>query len=150
MANGDRERLLSTYGDMGAAMAVQSVLEAEGIPCRVGDLEGIPDHMRGMLGGLNRSVGVWVLESDVERAVELLGSAEQGGAPSEEALAAEALAAGGAPAEPGAPPAGPEPEPAPARDPPRQSPGSAGPVGGLFLVAAAALAFVVLQARGCT
>ncbi|MBI5069973.1 MAG: DUF2007 domain-containing protein [Deltaproteobacteria bacterium] len=89
-----RERLLASYADMGQAMVVQSVLEIEGIACRIADLGELPSHTFGMAGGLHRSVGLWVLEPEAERARSLLaelGSAE--GAVDEEALAAEALAA---------------------------------------------------------
>ncbi len=89
-----RERLLATYAGMGEAMVVQNVLEAGGVPCRVADLENIPSHVFGLAGALGRSVGLWVLEADVERACSLLatlGTADSG--VDEEALAAEALAA---------------------------------------------------------
>ncbi len=89
-----REQLLASYPDAGQAMVVQSVLEAEGIACRIADLGELPSHTFGMAGGLHRSVGLWVLAPEAERARELLaelGSPE--GAVDEEALAAEALAA---------------------------------------------------------
>lgn len=88
------ERLLASYAGMSEAMVVQSVLEAGGVPCRVADLAHVPDHVFGVAGGLGRSVGVWVLEADVERATALLATlAATDGGVDEEALAAEALAA---------------------------------------------------------
>jgi hypothetical protein len=94
MADDLRERLLASYADMGEAMVVQNVLQAGGVPCRVADLGHVPSHMFGMAGGLGRSVGLWVLEVDVERATTLLATlgATDGGV-DEEALTAEALAA---------------------------------------------------------
>jgi hypothetical protein len=89
-----RERMLASYADLGEAMVVQNVLETGGVPCRVADLGNLPSHVVGMPGGMNRSMGLWVLEADVDRARELLatlGSTEHG--VDEEALAAEALAA---------------------------------------------------------
>jgi putative signal transducing protein len=94
MAEELRERLLASYAGMGEAMVVQNVLEAGGVPCRLADLEQLPSHMLGMAGGLGRSVGLWVLEADVERATALLGTlAATGAGVDEEALEAEALAA---------------------------------------------------------
>ena len=104
MADALRERLLASCADAGEAMVIQSVLEANGVPCRVADLANVPAHMFGMPGALNRAVGVWVLEGDVERATSLLatlGAPESG--VDEEALAVEAMAAGPRPSEePGA------------------------------------------------
>lgn len=94
MADDLRERLLASYADLGEAMVIQNVLEASGVPCRVADLGHIPAHMFGIAGALGRSVGIWVLEADVERAASLLatmGASESG--VDEEALAAEAMAA---------------------------------------------------------
>ncbi len=94
MADDLRERLLASCADMGEAMVIQNVLQAGGVPCRVADLAHIPSHMFGIAGALGRSVGLWVLEVDVERATSLLATlAATGGAVDEEALAAEALAA---------------------------------------------------------
>lgn len=139
-----RERLLASYGDMGEAMVVQNVLEAGGVPCRMADLADLPRHMFGILGAMDRSVGLWVLEADVERATALLatmGTTETG--VDEEMLAAEALAA--------APPDGP---PAPGQEP-GPSPRPAGRTRGPPSIARAALALVVaglailLAVRGC-
>lgn len=89
-----RERLLASYPDMGQAMVVQNVLESEGIACRIADLGELPSHAFGMAGGLRRSVGLWVLELEAERARSLLAELDSAdGAVDEEALAAEALAA---------------------------------------------------------
>jgi Putative prokaryotic signal transducing protein len=94
MADDLRERLLASYAHMGEAMVIQNVLETGGVPCRVADLSEVPRHMFGIAGSLGRSVGLWVLEADVERATSLLASMEvTGGGVDEEALAAEALAA---------------------------------------------------------
>jgi Putative prokaryotic signal transducing protein len=94
MADDLRERLLASYAHTGEAMVIQNVLEAGGVPCRVADLEHIPTHVLGMAGGLGRSVGLWVLEMDVERATSLLAALRTtDGGVDEEALAAEALAA---------------------------------------------------------
>jgi putative signal transducing protein len=79
---------------MGEAMVVQNVLQAGGVPCRIADLEQIPTHMLGMAGALGRSVGLWVLEPDVERATSLLATmATTDAGVDEEALEAEALSA---------------------------------------------------------
>jgi hypothetical protein len=78
---------------MGEAMVAQSVLEAGGVPCRIGDLASIPSHLYGIAGGMGRSVGLWVLEIDVERASSLLASGGDGSHVDEAALAAEAMAA---------------------------------------------------------
>lgn len=94
MADGLRERLLASYAHMGEAMVIQNVLEAGGVPCRVADLGHVPSHMFGIAGALGRSVGLWVLEVDVERATSLLATlATTDGGVDEETLAAEALAA---------------------------------------------------------
>jgi hypothetical protein len=94
MADDLRERLLASYAHTGEAMVIQNVLEAGGVPCRVADLEHLPSHMFGMAGALGRSVGLWVLEVDVDRATSLLATmATTDGGVDEEALAAEALAA---------------------------------------------------------
>jgi hypothetical protein len=93
MADDLRERLLASYADLGQAMVIQNVLETEGIPCRVGDLADLPAHVLGIAGGMRRSVGLWVLEADVERATTLLATLGAPEAIDEEALAAEALAA---------------------------------------------------------
>ncbi|HEU4384723.1 MAG TPA: DUF2007 domain-containing protein [Anaeromyxobacteraceae bacterium] len=94
MADRLREHLLATFADRGAAMVIESVLEANGVPCRVGDVAGIPAHMLGIAGAAGRSVGVWVLEQDAERATSLLATMEApGSGVDEEALAAEAMAA---------------------------------------------------------
>jgi Putative prokaryotic signal transducing protein len=94
VADDVRERLLASYAHMGEAMVVQNVLQAGGVPCRIADLEQIPTHVLGMAGALGRSVGLWVLEMDVERATSLLSTmAATDAAVDEEALAAEALSA---------------------------------------------------------
>src|SRR5512140_1405323 len=93
-----RERLLASYADLGEALVVQNVLETEGIPCRVGDLANLPAHVLGIAGGMRRSVGLWVLESDAERATALLAELGAPEAIDDEALAAEALATGAGPA----------------------------------------------------
>ena len=89
-----RERLLASYADLGEAMVIQNVLEAEGIASRVEDLGHVPDHVFGIAGALKRSVGLYVLEVDVDRAGALLATL---GAPEnavdEEALRAQAEAA---------------------------------------------------------
>ncbi len=104
MSDGTRERLLASYGDMGHAMVVQNALESGGVPCRVGDLAGVPNHMLGMFGMAGRSIGVWVLEADAEQAAALLATLEGGdGGLDEDALAAEAMAAAPEPSHPGAP-----------------------------------------------
>ncbi len=74
MADPARERLLASYGDLGEAMVAENVLHAGGVACRVGDLAGLPSHLLGSLGGLNRSVGIWVLEADVARAHSVLAT----------------------------------------------------------------------------
>lgn len=89
-----RERLLASYADLGEALVIQNVLETEGIPCRVGDLANLPAHVLGIAGGMRRAVGLWVLESDAERATALLAELGAPDAVDEEALAVEALAAG--------------------------------------------------------
>ncbi len=94
MTDASRERLLASYGDMGQAMVVQNALETSGVPCRIGNLAGVPNHLLGVFGMAGRSVGVWVLEADAERAASLLATLEaNGGSVDEEALAAEAMAA---------------------------------------------------------
>jgi len=94
MSDSSRDRLLASYGDMGEAMVVQNVLQAGGVSCRLVDLAQVPSHMFGIAGGLNRSVGLWVREDDVERASALLASLQKAGADlDEDELTAEALAA---------------------------------------------------------
>jgi hypothetical protein len=149
MADPDLERLLASYGDLGEAMVAENVLRSGGVPCRVGDLAGLPSHLLGSLGGINRSVGIWVLETDVQRAVALLADMEAvGTALDEEALAAEAMAA--------VPPGAPEARHAPAPQEPfasrsrraweaRHAPGG----GRVALVLAAAAIALVVGARGC-
>jgi hypothetical protein len=143
MADEMRERLLASYGDMGEAMVVQTVLEAGGVPCRIADLADLPRHMFGILGAMDRSVGLWVLEADVERATALLGTMEttESGV-DEEALAAEALTAA-APAG-----AGPQ-EPLASRSrrtwEARHAPG----IWRVALVVAVSAVAVLLAARGC-
>lgn len=96
MADDLRERLLTTYAHMGEAMVVQNVLQAGGVPCRVADLAHVPSHMLGVAGAMGRSVGLWVLEVDVERATSLLAAlATTEARVDEDALAAEALGAAG-------------------------------------------------------
>jgi Putative prokaryotic signal transducing protein len=87
-----RECLLASYAHMGEAMIAQNVLEAAGVPCRVGDLANIPSHLFGIAGAMGRSVGLWVLEIDLERATKLLESGVTENV-DEDALAAEAMAA---------------------------------------------------------
>ncbi len=143
MADPVRERLLASYGDLGEAMVAENVLHAGGVACRTGDLAGLPSHLLGSLGGINRSVGIWVLETDVERAVTLLAEMEAAGsAVDEDALAAEALAA----APPDAP-AAQEPFASSSRRTPvsRHAPG----MGRLALVVAVSAVAVLLAARGC-
>jgi hypothetical protein len=144
MADDLGELLLASFADMGEAMVVQNVLEAGGMPCRIGDLANVPRHVFGIAGALGRPVGLWVLEANAERARALLADMKSGtGGIDEEALAAEAL--GAAPVTAGG--AGP-PGPA-ARDP---SPGAS--AGRLPRVVTAAIAAVVVLAvlmasRGC-
>lgn len=145
MADDLRERLLASYAETGEAMVVQNVLETEGIPCRVADLAQLPRHVFGMAGALGRSVGVWVLEVDAERAKELLatlGTAEAG--VDEEALVAEALAAASS---------SPEEEPARAGPPARARPLTAGSAASPWLSRAVGIGFavlaIVLISRGC-
>ena len=88
-----RELLLASYADMGEAMVVRSVLEARGVTCRIGDLANLPTHVFGIAGGLRRSVGLYVLETDVERASAVLASGMSENEVDEEALAAAAMAA---------------------------------------------------------
>ncbi len=88
------ERLLASYADLGEAMVAKSFLEAQGIPCRTDDLANLASHALGIAGSLGRSVGLWVLEADVERAVSLLAGATSENLVDEDALAAEAIAAG--------------------------------------------------------
>jgi hypothetical protein len=142
MGDDVRERLLASYGDMGQAMVAQSVLESGGVPCRVGDLAGLPGHLMGSLGGINRSVGVWVLEPDVERATAMLAATETAdGGVDEEALAA--AAPGGAVREDeGAPMA------APGGALAARAPG-APPVARVTFLLAVAVAAALLAARGC-
>lgn len=145
MADDLGERLLASYADLGEAMVIQNVLETEGIPCRIADLAQLPSHVFGMGGTLGRSVGLWVLEVDAERAVSLLAAL---GAPetavNEEALTAEALAAG---------PASTRERVAPADTPARGRSLTAGPgvSSRLTRVASAVLALLaaIAIARGC-
>ena len=90
MAEDLRDCLLASYADMGEAMVAQNVLEVGGVSCRIGDLAHIPSHLFGMAGGLGRSVGLWVLDIDVERASSLLATGMVG--IDEAALISEALA----------------------------------------------------------
>jgi hypothetical protein len=86
--------MLASYADRGEAMAIQTVLEAHGIPSSLEDFERMPSHVFGIAGAIGRSVALYVLEVDAERASTLLSTL---GAPEnavdEEALAAEAEAA---------------------------------------------------------
>jgi hypothetical protein len=88
-----REQLLASYADFGEAMVTQNLLEAEGIPCRVADLSGVPDSVLGIAGRFHRSYGLYVLDVDAERACTLLATlSATENALSDEALAAEAAA----------------------------------------------------------
>lgn len=139
-----RERMLASYAELGEAMVHQNVLEAEGIPCRVADLARFHDHMLGVAGGLGRSVGLWVLEADAERAASILATLGSGeGAVDEEALATEAMAAGSTARTPDEPPVREGPAPPGAR--------ASGPgwIGGAAL-ATIAIALAVLVSRGCS
>lgn len=139
MADGLRERLLASYADMGEAMVVQNVLQAGGVPCRLADLGHIPSHMFGMAGALGRSIGLWVLEVDAERATSLLATlGATGGGVDEEALAAEALAA--------APPGGEEPEEEQLVAPARERPTAIGAARPPWLVRAMFALVVVVAA----
>lgn len=107
MLEPSRDRLLASYADMGEAMVVQNVLQTGGVTSRLADLAQVPSHMFGIAGALNRSVGLWVREDDVERACALLATMQEAGAGlDEDELTAEALAAAPSTAE-----AHPEPEP---------------------------------------
>jgi hypothetical protein len=88
------QKLLASFGDMGEALVAQSILEAGGVPCRVGDLAGLPKDLYGMIGSLGRIAGIWVLAVDVERATALLAEMRESGPIDDAALAAEAMAAG--------------------------------------------------------
>jgi hypothetical protein len=143
MAGNLRERLLASYADLGEAMVIQNVLEAGGVPCRVADLAQVPSHLFGIAGALGRSVGLWVLEADVDRATSLLATmATAGSGVDEEALEREALAAAPVGAEPRTEP------PAPDRVRPARATGSP-----LSWFARAAVVLVVVLAalatRGC-
>ncbi len=98
MAHALRECLLASYADAGEAMVIQTVLEANGVPCRVGDLANVPSHLFGIGGAAGRSLGLWVLEADAERATSLLATLGAPESVDEEALAAEATAAAAPPA----------------------------------------------------
>jgi hypothetical protein len=151
MSDDLRERLLASYADVGEAMVIQSLLEAEGIACRVADLAQIPSHMLGIAGSLNRSVGLYVLESDVERATSLLATlAAPENAVDEEALAAEAEAAAIPAQEAAAPPSS---EPPGERDTPttRSRPRSVSAMSSIprAVVAVLVTLAVLLVVRGC-
>jgi hypothetical protein len=142
-----RECLLASYSSAAEAMLVQNVLEAGGVPCRVGDLANLPSFMFGVLGPMGRSVGVWVLEANAERARALrLEMGSPASSLDEAAVAEEAMAAGLPGAAPAAEveglPPGAEPEAAHAT-PPTLS-------WGALLSALAAVAVAALVAlRGC-
>jgi hypothetical protein len=142
MADDLRERLLASFGDMGEAMVAQNVLDSAGVPCRVADLAGLPSHMMGTLGGINRSVGIWVLEPDVERAVAMLAApGASGSGVDEEALTAEALAA----APPDEPAQEPFASPSQRAAEARHAPG----IGRVALVVVVSTVAVLLAQRGC-
>ncbi|HET9599685.1 MAG TPA: DUF2007 domain-containing protein [Anaeromyxobacteraceae bacterium] len=143
-----RETLLASYADLGEAMVIENVLEAEGIPCRVADLAQLPAHTLGIGGRYGRSVGLWVLEADLERARSVLATL---GAPEhavdEEALAAAAEAATpGEPPEPEAPPHAPEP---PQARRPAGAVVSRSPAAAIAAVVVVASALVLVLSRGC-
>jgi len=146
MADRIREHLLASCADTGEAMVLKSVLEANGVLCRIGDLAGVPAHLFGIAGAAGRSVGVWVLEGDVERATSLLatlGTPESG--VDEEALAAEAIAAAAPPS------AEAEPEPVIARARPSPPVAGARPSGrlGRSILASLMVLAALLAWRGC-
>ncbi len=146
MADRRRERLLATCADRGEAMVIESVLEANGVICRVGDLAGVPAHMFGIAGAAGRSVGVWVLETEVERATLLLATlGTPGSGMDEEALAAEAVSAA-------APLAG-APETEQVVEPVRASPSAAAAApsrwSGLAILVPILVLAAVLAWRGC-
>jgi len=126
------KHLIASFADTTEALAAQTALEAEGIPCEVGDLAQVPSpYLIGGLGALGRSVGIWVLQVDAERARAVIAELRESDAVDEGALAAEALA--------GVAPGGEE--PAPARPTLVQGAGST-----RFSPAAQALAIVLLLA----
>jgi hypothetical protein len=146
MADASRDRLLASYADMGEAMVIQNLLEAEGIRCRIMDLDNVPAHLFGILGPISRSVGVWVAEPELERAVSLLstlGAVET--RIDEEALAAEALAAAPARASDGER----RPLPAPERGRTRSAAEARAPWRGAATVAVLVAGAALLLARGC-
>lgn len=132
MDQGLNKQLIASFANTTEALAAQAALEAEGIPCELGDLAQLPSpYLFGGMGALGRSAGIWVLQVDAERAAAVIAELRESGAVDEAALAAEAMAG----AEPGSG------EPGPAR--PGIVPG-AGPT--RFSATAQILAVVLLVA----
>ncbi|HYD39310.1 MAG TPA: DUF2007 domain-containing protein [Anaeromyxobacter sp.] len=73
------KKLVASFANRTEALAARTVLEDEGIPCELADLEQLPGDVIFGTGALGRSAGIWVLAADAERAsalvAELLGSA---------------------------------------------------------------------------
>ena len=63
MDRGLDKQLIASFANTTEALAAQAALEAEGIPCEVGDLAQLPSpYLFGGLGSLGRSAGIWVLQ----------------------------------------------------------------------------------------
>ncbi len=65
------DKLVASFDDVSEAELARSVLEGEGIGCRVGALGHVP-HVMGEFGVLGSRAGVWVPAAELERARAVL------------------------------------------------------------------------------